>query len=196
MSLGKTLTISVAPELAWYAVYTRHQHEKAAAENLKCKGFEVFLPLYIAAHKWKDRTKKISVPLFPCYLFLRGGLERRVDLLSAPGVCSLVTIAGRPAFIPREEVEAVQRIVEGRSLVEPVPFLRFGDRVKVQSGPLAGVEGIYVRSKDGSNRLVISIELLQRSVAVDVEASSIVPICSIYDKTCGMPLQQMILGSA
>src|SRR6266403_4642546 len=94
---------------AWHALYTRHQHEKAAAHILSSKGFEVFLPLYWTVHRWKDRDKQLWLPLFPCYVFLRGGLERRLDILTTPGLHGLVLTGGQPAAIPDAEVEAIRR---------------------------------------------------------------------------------------
>ncbi len=153
----------------WYALYTRHQHEKVVAESLANNGFEVFLPLYDVVRQWKDRTKQLSLPLFSCYVFLRGGLERRLSIISTPGVHSIVGIAGHPAAIPQVEIDAIRKVVESSLRVEPHPFLRCGDRVRVTSGPLAGVEGILVRKKNLS-RLVLSAELLEKSVAVEVDA--------------------------
>jgi transcription antitermination factor NusG len=159
------------PESAWYALYTRHQHEKAVARVLSGKGFQVFLPLYDAVRRWKDRTKQISLPLFPCYVFLQG-VHRRLDILSTPGVHSVVSSEGRPAPISEEEIEAIRRMIESKALIEPHPFLKTGDWIRVKAGPLAGVEGILVRKKN-QWRLVVSVELLQKSVAVEVDASSV-----------------------
>src|SRR5438045_7233578 len=93
----------------WYAIYTRHQHEKTVARILTSKGFETLLPLYSAVHRWKDRTKLLSLPLFPCYVFLRGGSERRLDIMTTPGIHALVSTAGRPTAIPSCESEASPR---------------------------------------------------------------------------------------
>ena len=157
---------------AWYALYTRHQHEKTVARVLASKGFETFLPLYAAAHRWKDRTKQISLPLFPCYVFLHGDTRRRADILGTPGVHSLVGSEGRPAPIEQSEVDTIRQMVESRMQVEPHPFLRCGDWIRVKSGPLAGIEGILVRKKN-LFRLVVSVELLQKSVAVEVDVSTV-----------------------
>ncbi len=153
----------------WYALYTRHQHEKVVAESLSKNGFEVFLPLYDVVRQWKDRTKRLSLPLFSCYVFLRGGLERRLSILSTPGVYSILGIAGQAAAIPQVEIDAIRKVTESSLRVEPHPFLRCGDWVRVTSGPLAGVEGILARKKNLS-RLVLSAELLEKSVAVEVDA--------------------------
>ncbi len=156
----------------WYALYTRHQHEKTASQILSGKGFEIFLPLYTVSRRWKDRTKELSLPLFPCYVFLRGGLERRLDILTTPGVHNLVGSAGRPAAIPESEIEAVRRVVEKDTTVESYPFLKCGDWVRVKSGSLEGIEGILVRKKN-SFRLIISVEVLEKSVGVELDASDV-----------------------
>jgi transcription antitermination factor NusG len=161
-----------AEDSAWHALYTRHQHEKAIAHALSNKGFEVFLPLYSATRRWKDRNKQLLLPLFPCYVFLRGGLERRLDILTTPGVHMLVTTGGHPAAVPGEEICAVRQLVEKAVRVEPHPFLRSGDRVRVRSGPLMGVDGILVRKKN-LFRLVVSVEILGKSAAAEVDASMV-----------------------
>jgi transcription antitermination factor NusG len=157
---------------AWYAVHTNYQHEKAVARILSQKGFDIFLPLYDVAHRWKDRTKQLSLPLFPCYVFIQGGLDRRLHVLNTPGVCGFVGWSGRAAPIPKEEIEAVLRMMESSLKVEPHPFLKCGDRVRIRSGPLEGVEGILVRKKN-LFRLVLSVEMLQKSVAVEVDVTAV-----------------------
>jgi transcription antitermination factor NusG len=164
-------TISCADlEMApWHALYTRHQHEKTIADLLTRKGFQVFLPLYNATHRWKDRSKALSLPLFPSYVFVKGGLDRQLQILTTPGVYTILAVAGRAAVIPEDEINAVQRMVASSLDVEPHPFLKCGDRVRVTSGALEGIEGILVRKKN-SLRLVLSVELLMKSVAVEVDA--------------------------
>ncbi len=156
----------------WFAVYTRHRHEKAAAEVLARKEVEAFLPLYAALHRWKDRTKELSVPLFPNYVFVLMGADQRGAVLSVPGVYDFVRLGGQPAPIPREEIEAIRQAVEGGRRVEPHPFLKSGDRVRVKAGPLEGVEGILVRKKN-FYRLVLSVELLVRSISVEVAVTDV-----------------------
>lgn len=153
---------------SWYALYTRHQHEKTVADILSKKGFEVFLPLYPTVHRWKDRNKHLSLPLYPSYVFLHGGLDRRLQIVSTPGVLSFVGTAGRAGVIPQTEIDAVRRLVESSLRVEPHPFLKCGDWVRVKFGPLEGIEGVLVRKKN-SCRLVLSVELLEKSVAVEVD---------------------------
>jgi transcription antitermination factor NusG len=159
----------------WWAVYTRHQHEKAVATSFSSNGLDVFLPLYSAVRQWKDRKKQLSLPLFPCYVFLRSDLERRVGILSTPGVHSIVMMSGQPAVIPEVDIEAIRRAVDSPQKVEPHPFLRRGDWVRIKSGPLANIEGILVRRK-GSYRLILSAEVLQKSIAVEIDAFSIEPL--------------------
>jgi transcription antitermination factor NusG len=152
----------------WHAIYTRHQHEKTVAQILAYRGFDVFLPLYVTVHRWKDRDKKLSLPLFPCYVFLKGGLERRLDIVSTPGMYSFVGTEHGPSVVPTVEIDAIRRAVESSVRVEPHPFLKCGDRVRVKSGPLHGVEGILTRKKN-LYRLVLSVELLGQAVALDVD---------------------------
>jgi transcription antitermination factor NusG len=153
----------------WYALYTRHQHEKAVAGMLAGKGFEVFLPVYIAAHRWQDRLKRLSLPLFPGYVFLRSALDRRRQARVTPGVIHFVP-ADRPIAIAEAEIDALRQLGARPSSIQPHPFLRTGDWVRVRSGPLEGIEGILTYWK-GGYRLVLSVELLRRSAAVEIDAS-------------------------
>jgi transcription antitermination factor NusG len=157
---------------AWHALYTRHQHEKVAAQILTNNGFEVFLPLYTAVRHWKDRVKQLSLPLFPCYVFIRGGAERSGEVVTTPGVHGFVQCGSRRAAIAEEEIEAVRQVVQRSNSVEPHPYLKCGDRVRVEAGPLAGIEGILVRKKN-LFRLVLSVELLEKSVAVEVDVGMV-----------------------
>ncbi len=160
--------------LAWWALYTRHQHEKAVAEMLVAKGFDIFLPLYESTRRWKDRRKVISLPLFPCYVFVRGGLDRRLHVVTTPGVHMVLRRGDQVAIVPDQEIEAIQRAVAGSLQVEPVPFLKCGTRVRVVRGALEGVEGILIRKKN-LWRLVLSVDMLAQSVAVEVQASDVEP---------------------
>jgi len=149
-------------EARWHALYTRHQHERLVAQALAGKGFDVFLPQYRAIHLWKDRRKELDLPLFPNYVFIQGGLDRMLNIMTTPGVHSLVAWGGRPADIPQREIDAVRRLIESPLRIEPYPFLNCGDRVRIKSGPLEGIEGILVRNKS-AYRLVLSVEMLSRS---------------------------------
>lgn len=154
----------------WYALYTRHHHEKVIAKALMAKGFAVFLPLYSTLRNWKDRTKVVSLPLFSCYVFVKGGLERQLDILTTSGIHGFVCFAGSPARISQSEIDGIRQVVERSIKIEPHPFIKSGDRVRVKAGPLEGIEGILVRKKNFS-RLVLTVELLGKSAAVEVDVS-------------------------
>jgi transcription antitermination factor NusG len=156
----------------WWALYTRHQHEKTVAEMLSAKGFEVFLPLYESVRNWKDRKKLLSLPLFPCYVFVRGGIDRKLQVVTTPGVHMVLYRGEQVAAISEPEIQAIRTVVEGNFRVEPHPFLKCGDRVRVIRGALEGVEGILIRKKN-LVRLVLSVDMLAQSVAVEVDASDI-----------------------
>lgn len=156
----------------WYAAYTRHQHEKSVADMLQKKGFEVFLPLYKTRRRWKDRLKHLSLPLFPSYVFIHGSIERQLQIVTTPGVHWLITAAAHVAIISDAEIAAVKQLVQSSMRLEPHPFLKCGDWVRVSAGPLEGVEGLLVRVK-GICRLVISVEMLEKSVAVEVDAANV-----------------------
>lgn len=163
---------SMAP--SWWALYTRHQHEKAVAEMLAAKDFAVLLPLYKAVRRWKDRQKVLSVPLFPCYVFVRGGLDRRLQIITTPGILNILYRGDQVAKIPDTEIEAIQRTIAGNLRAEPHPFLKCGDRVRVVRGPLEGVTGILTRKKNLC-RLVLSVNTLAQSIAIEINASDVVP---------------------
>jgi transcription antitermination factor NusG len=163
---------------SWAAVYTRHQHEKNVADMLTMKGYEVFLPLYESMRKWKDRRKLLNLPLFPGYVFLRGAQTRRLPVLTTPGVSMILRQGDRVAVIPEEEILAIRMALEGDFTVEPHPFLRCGERVRVKRGALCGVEGILVRKKNAF-RLVLSVAMVAQSVAVEVEATDVEPVCKL-----------------
>jgi transcription antitermination factor NusG len=154
----------------WHALFTRHQHEKAVAQILSNKGHEVFLPLVCTTHQWRDRAKQLWLPLFPSYVFIRGGLDRQFQVLYTPGIINIVGWAGHPASIPENEISAVRQMIESSLRVEPHPFLHCGDRVRVEFGPLRGIEGVLVRKKNVF-RLVVSVEILGRSAAVEIDIS-------------------------
>ena len=159
----------------WWALYTRHQHEKVVADMLMAKGFEVFLPLYESVRRWKDRSKVLSLPLFPCYVFVRGGLNRRLQVVTTPGVHMILNHGENVATIPEDEIQAIRLTVEGHFRVEPYPFLKCGERVRVTRGTLAGVEGVLVRKKN-MYRLVLSVEMLAQSVAVEINGADVEPV--------------------
>ena len=163
---------SSTEDKAWCALYTRHQHEKAVAEALTGNGFEVFLPLYQMVRRWSDRKKVLSLPLFPCYVFVRVGVTRRLEVLATPGVHMILRRGDNVASIPEEEIDALRKVVNGPHGVEPHPFLKCGGRARILRGPLEGIEGILIRKKNLC-QLVLSVEMMAQSVTVEIEASDV-----------------------
>src|SRR5579864_2811254 len=154
----------------WYVAYTCANHEKRVSEQLGVRRVEHFLPLYSSVRRWKDRRVTLDLPLFPGYVFVRMALRERLQVQTVPGVARLVGFDGTPAVLPDQEIDGLRASLANGVRAQPHPFLRVGQRVRVKNGPLAGMEGVLLRRKGGV-RLVISIELIQRSVAVDADAA-------------------------
>jgi transcription antitermination factor NusG len=156
----------------WYAVWTRSRHEYKVEELLKRKGFTTFLPTSKVPSLRRDRRKILDCPLFPGYLFLYLAYDRyaHLSILQTPGV---VRILGEdrkvPTPVPTVQVESVEKVLSSGLVFASVPYLRVGERVRIKSGPLFGAEGVVQRVQPGKTRLVISVDLLQRSVAVELE---------------------------
>jgi len=159
----------------WYAAYTSANHEKKAAAEISRRGVESFLPLYSAVRRWSDRRVKLEMPLFPGYVFVHLALRDRLRVLLVPGVAKLVGFGGLPAALPDEQVEALRAGLAGQLHAEPHPFLTAGHRVRVKTGPLQGLEGFVVRRKNGL-RLVVSLDLIQRAAAVEIDEADVEPI--------------------
>jgi len=167
-------TPSAMPPLAplfeptyWYAVHTRARHEKKVAKQLQEKGVTTFLPLVTQTHRWSDRRKVIELPLFPCYAFARLAPQMRLPALQTPGVLSIVGAHGVGAPIPNKEIEDIQTLLAQNVTSSLYPFIKVGQRVRIRGGCLDGVEGILVAEKS-NRRLVVSVELIQRSVSVQI----------------------------
>ncbi len=161
--------------LRWYAVQVRANQEKIVAAGLRNRGINEFLPTYRCRRKWSDRIKEIEYPLFPGYVFSRFDPDRRLPILMTPGVAHIVGFHNTPAPIEDAEIEAIQSVVRSQVRAEPHPFLQVGDRIVLDAGPLAGLEGIYLEEKN-RYRLVVSVVLLQRSVAVEIESDWVRPL--------------------
>lgn len=161
-------------EPRWYAVYTWAHHEKRVAEQMGQRQIRGFLPLYRSIHRWKDRRKEIEMALFPSYVFVHLALKDRLRVLEIPGVVNIVSSGGKPTPLADREIESFQRGVDGGVRMEPHPYLQVGRRVRVRTGPMAGLEGILVRRKEGF-RLVVSIEILMRAVAVEIDEADVEP---------------------
>ena len=166
---------------AWWAAYTQHQHEKTVAEILTNKGFEVFLPLHESMRRWKDRQKLLSLPLFPGYVFVRGVVSRRLQVMTTPGIHMILSRGEHIEVVPETEIDAIRRAVQGSYRIEPHPFLKIGERVRVTRGSLEGVEGILVRKKN-LYRLVLSVDMLAQSVGVEVSVTDVEPTGPISPK--------------
>ena len=165
----------ISPGLRWYALSVRHQHERQTERVLRMQGWETLVPLYRSHRQWSDRVKEIEVPLFAGYVFCRFSLGDRVRVEDTPGVAQIVKFNGLAAALEDWEIEAIQLILAARVRMSPWPYLRAGDRVRVERGPLRGVEGTFLRDS-GEARLVVSVEMLQRSIAVEVDPEMVVPL--------------------
>jgi transcription antitermination factor NusG len=161
-------------QVCWYAAYTCANHEKRVAEELVAREVEHFLPLYRSVRRWRDRRVELELPLFPGYVFVRLALRDRVRVLKIPSVVRLVGFGGSPTVLPDNEMDILRAGLSKSLRAEPHPFLAVGRRVRITGGPFAGLEGILKRKKTGL-RMVVSLELIQRSVAVDVDAADVRP---------------------
>ena len=153
----------------WYAAYTLPRHEKAVAGRLLREEIETYLPLYWAVHRWNLRTVKVELPLFPGYVFVRMLITDRARVLAQPGVIRLVGSNGKAAALPDSEIETLRSTLAVYR-AEPFPFLTAGKKIRVRSGPFAGLEGRIIRRK-GKIRLVASIDLIQRSILLELDAA-------------------------
>jgi transcription termination/antitermination protein NusG len=162
---------------SWYAVIVRNCQEKNVSAHLHRKGIHSFLPLYRTRRCWSDRVKIVEQPLFPSYVFCRLAPDMPQRIVTTPGIVSFVGFGSGPAPIPEAEIDAVRRLIEAGGDLLPWPFLREGDRVRITSGPLRDLEGHLVQAKKDL-RFVVTLQLLQRSVAVTVDRDIIAPIRS------------------
>ncbi|HEY1581447.1 MAG TPA: UpxY family transcription antiterminator [Terracidiphilus sp.] len=156
----------------WYALYTNPRHEKVVARQLNERCVENFLPLYRTWHRWKDRRKQVELALFPGYIFVRIEEQSKLQVLKTPGAVNLVSFNGKLAALPESEIEALRNALDNEICAEPYPFLRAGRKVRVVRGPMAGAEGILARKKD-KYRVVISVEVLMRSVALEIDGTDL-----------------------
>lgn len=161
--------------LNWFALKVRTRAEQTAENVLQGRGFEVFCPTYPERRKYSDRIKTLQAPLFPGYVFCKLDWANRLPVVSAPNVEYIVGFGSEPTPVPHWEVAAVQSVVRSGALCQPHPYLRVGQRVRLQSGPLADLEGILVATRS-SHRLIVSVHLLQRSVATEIDSAHVRPI--------------------
>jgi transcription antitermination factor NusG len=161
-------------DLPWFALQVRTRHEAAIAGFLEAKGYQQFVPLYKFKKRWSDRIKTMEAPLFPGYLFCRFDPQYRLPILKTPGVIQIVGYDRIPTPIDETEIDAVQTLVASGLQTQPWPFLAVGERVRIESGSLRGLDGIVVKMKE-NHRLVVSITLLRRSVAVEIDSALVEP---------------------
>jgi transcription antitermination factor NusG len=162
-------------DLQWYALYVRSRFERVVAEHLHGKGYEEYLPTYTIRRRWSDRMKQVEKALFPGYIFCKFDVTKRLPILMIPGVISMVSFGGRATAVPEEEIHAVQSVVNSGLSYEPCSFLSLGQRVRIERGPLCGLEGLVVQAKNNW-RFIISVHLLQRSVSVEIDRDCVTPI--------------------
>jgi len=159
----------------WYALSVKHQHEAAVRLALGFKGFEALAPTYRARRRWSDRIQEIDLPLFAGYVFCRFAYAKRVQVIETPGVARVVGFGGQPAEVSEVEIAAIRAVMVSKLPVRPRRYLKPGDRVRVERGPLGGVEGTLLRVEDERLQLVIGVEMLQRSLAVELGSDMVVP---------------------
>lgn len=164
--------------LSWFALQTRSRWEGTAAGLLQAKGLETLLPTYSTRRKWSDRSKLVESPLFPGYVFCRFDVHNRLPVLITPGVISVVGRGKTPVAIDDLEIISIQAAIQSGVPVEPWPYVEIGERVRIQKDALEGMEGILISFK-GSHRVVISVTLLRRSVALEIDRSRITPLGSV-----------------
>ncbi len=162
------------PEQKWYALTVPYQHERRTEKALQSKGLETLVPVYRSRRQWSDRVKDVEMPLFAGYVLCHFDLTNRIHVMDTPGVAKVVGFGGTPAALEDSEIAAIQRVVMSKLPLAPWPYLKAGDRVRVEHGPMRGLEGTLVQTRD-SVHLVISVDLLQRSIAVQVDREAIVP---------------------
>jgi len=163
------------PSVQWYAVSVRSRHEKLVTRHLEHQGLNHFLPVYRSVRRWKDRRQELDMALFPGYVFVNLNLRDRLRVLRAPGAVQFVTFQGQPAAIPDSEIRALESSLSAGLRLQPHPYLHQGARVRLKRGPLVGAEGIMIRRKERF-RLVLSIDLIMRSVVFEVDEADVEPI--------------------
>jgi len=162
-------------EMLWYAGYTASRHEKRVAEHFVQRGVEHFLPLYETIHRWNNGRHRVQLPLFPGYIFVRIALRDRMRVIEVPGFARLVGFNSLPCPLPEADINKMKDALNKGVVAEPYPYLTVGTRVEIRNGPMQGMTGILLR-RQNKCRVVISVDLIMRSMAVEVEASDVVPV--------------------
>lgn len=175
-----TAPLPTAPDtedFRWYALHTRARHERAVESRLREQGMETFLPTVKEVHRWSDRKKTVEVPLFSCYVFVRCGLaaDDRTKIYRVDSVLGFVGVRGVPSSVPDEQIDGVRSVLSQTAPWRSHPFLKVGQRVRVCGGALDGVEGVFL-SENGDNSLIISVDVIQRSLAVRIDGYDVKPL--------------------
>jgi transcription antitermination factor NusG len=181
----------------WFAILTRTGREKNATLLLENGGYECYLPIIRFKRQWSDRVKEIEVPMFPGYLFCRLNPHHRLPVLMTPGVIQIVGVGKTPVPVEEEEISAIQRVARSGIPTMPWPYLQVGHVARIENGPLRGLTGIVIKIKSGL-KLVLSVSLLQRSVAVEIDRgwiSAVHPARPIADQSASDALTPFPFGS-
>jgi transcription antitermination factor NusG len=165
----------------WYALHVKPRFEKCVTTQLEQKGFETLLPTYTSKRQWSDRVKTLTLPMFPGYLFCRFDVHSRFPIVVTPGVMAILGPGRVPAPVEESEIASIRHVMASGAHAEPCPYIPVGELVRVECGPLEGLTGIVLRTK-GSERLVVSVSLLQRSVSVELDRTSVVPLPRVPQK--------------
>jgi transcription antitermination factor NusG len=173
--LGLLPTEKSVPKFPWFALQVRSRREFPISTYLKGQGYECFLPMYTSTRRWSDRVKEVEQPLFPGYLFCRFDLHNRGPILMTPGIHQIVGVGRTPMPVEENEMESIRQALASGLPSQPWPYLELGQRVRVNHGSLKDLEGILINFK-GSNRVVLSVSLLQRSVAMEIDLSWVIPL--------------------
>jgi transcription antitermination factor NusG len=176
-SVESPALLAPSAEAEWYAVHTYPRHEKVVADRIQQQGLTTFLPMLTEVHRWSDRKKVVQLPMFNCYVFVQlvPTNEQRLRVLQTNGVISLVGSQRVGTAIPDDQIEAVRTLTEQNVDCTTHPFLKIGQRVKVRGGALEGMEGVLV-SQNGNDSLVISVDAIQRSLAVRINGYDVDPV--------------------
>lgn len=174
-SLGGRHVVNTESQLFWYAAYTSSRHEKTVAEHLRQREVECFLPLYETVRRWNNGRHRVQLPLFPGYVFVRMEMRNKLRVLQVPGLVQLVTFQGAPAALPDREIDTLRCAMAAGVLAQPYRYLNVGSKVEICRGPLQGLRGILLRHQ-GQFRVVLSVEMIMRSIVVEVEASDVMAL--------------------
>ena len=173
--LSEQQRVTSESQMFWYAAYTSSRHEKTVAEHLRQREVECFLPLYETVRRWNNGRHRVQLPLFPSYVFVRMGLRDKLRVLQVPGLAQLVSFQGSPAVLPDSEIETLRSALAAGVPAQPYRYLNVGSKVEICNGPLQGLRGILLRHQ-GQFRVVVSVEMIMRSIVVEVEAADVVAL--------------------